>query len=362
MAEKPLRPRVVDPDHDFDFAKFGAGGSGGGGFGGGGGGGDFLGDAGRRFLGFLGSSFWFVLFVVLALIAAFTSYYQVEPEEVALVTRFGRYAYSAGPGPHAKIPFGVDRVIKVPIQRQLKEEFGFRTARAGVRTEYERNEDSEKEARMLTGDLNVADVEWIVQYKIKNPYQYVYTMRDVRGSLRDVSEAVMRKVVGDRSVTEVLTVGREQIQSTAKDELQKLCNRYQMGIEVLQLVLQDVNPPEAVRESFNEVNQAIQERERSINQAWASYNSVVPEAQGKAQQELQSAEGYATERVNNAHGDVQRFVALQTEYEKAPAVTRSRLYLETMAKVLPNARRRIFIDDKVKGVLPMFSLSEGGKP
>jgi membrane protease subunit HflK len=168
--------------------------------------------------------------------------------------------------------------------------------------------------------------------------------------------------VGDQSVTEVLTVGRERIQMQAKDELQTLCNHYEMGIEILQLVLQDVNPPEAVRNSFNEVNQAIQERERSINQAWAAYNSVIPEAQGKSEQAIQSAEGYATERVNNAHGEVQRFIALQTEYKKSPEVTRSRLYLETVGSVLPKARRRIFIDNDVKGVLPLFGLGAGAKP
>jgi modulator of FtsH protease HflK len=187
-------------------------------------------------------------------------------------------------------------------------------------------------------------------------------VRGVNDTLRDLSEAVMRKVVGDHSVTEVLTVGREQIQLESKTELNELCNRYEMGIEVLQLVLQDVNPPEAVRESFNEVNQAIQERERSINQAWANYNAVIPEAQGKAESEIQSAEGYATERVNNAQGDVQRFLSLQTEYKKAPAVTRTRLYLETITRVLPTARRRIFIDDNIKGVLPLLGMETGAKP
>lgn len=353
MADKPQRPRRVDPERDFDF----------GGFGGGGGGGGGVDDATRRFFNFLGRQFWMLLAIAVLAVGLVTGYYQVEPDEVALVTRFGKYAYTAPPGPHLRIPFGVDRVVKVPVQRQLKEEFGFRTARPGMRTEYEEPDDqTERESRMLTGDLNVADVEWIVQYKVKNAYQYVFDVRDVRGTLRDLSEAVMREVVGDRSVTEVLTVGREQIQVIAKEKLQQLCNRYQMGIDVMQLVLQDVNPPGPVRESFNEVNQAIQERERSINQAWANYNSVIPEAKGKAEQELQSAEGYATERVNNASGDVQRFTALEAEYKKAPAVTRSRLYLETIAKVLPNTRRRIFIDEQIKGVLPLFSMTEGAKP
>jgi membrane protease subunit HflK len=321
-----------------------------------------LGDLIARLGRGLSKQLGYVLLAVIALLSAVTSYYQVEPEEVALVTRFGRYLYTAQPGPHFKWPLGIESAYKVPIQRQLKEEFGFRTVHAGVRSEFETTADAKRESRMLTGDLNVADVEWIVQYKVKDAYQYVYRLRDVSGTLRDASEAVMRKVVGDNSVSEVLTVGRERIALTSRDELQLLCNRYQMGIEILQLVLKDVNPPEAVRDSFNEVNQAIQERERSINQAWASYNSVIPEAEGKAEQTVQNAEGYATERVNNAHGEVARFLALQTEYQKAPAVTRERLYLESMADVLPKAKRRVIIDDTIKGVLPLLGLNAAGKP
>jgi membrane protease subunit HflK len=301
-----------------------------------------------------------LLIAAIALLSAVTSYYQVEPEEIALVTRFGAYVSTAQPGPHFKWPLGIDSAIKVPVQRQLKEEFGFRTTRAGVSTEFaEQSQDTSKESSMLTGDLNVANVEWIVQYKIKDPYQYVFRVRDVRGTLRDVSEAVMRSVVGDHGVTEVLTIGREAIQQQAKDEMQLLCNHYEMGIEILQLVLQDVNPPERVRDSFNEVNQAIQEREREINEAWASYNSKIPEAEGKAQQALANAEGYASERVNNAHGEVQRFLSIESEYRKAPAVTRSRLFLENVATVLPKAHHKIIIDGSIKGVLPMFGVNAG---
>jgi len=333
-------PKRVGPEHDA-LGAFG----------------DFLARIGRGLSGQLG----LVLIAGIVLLSAFTSYYQVEPEEVALVTRFGRYVYTAQPGPHFKWPLGIDGAIKVPVQRQLKEEFGFRTTRADVRSDYAEGDDASKESSMLTGDLNVANVEWIVQYKVKDPYEFVFRVRDVRGTLRDVTEAVMRKVVGDHSVTEVLTVGRERIQQQARDEMQALCNHYQMGVEILQLVLQDVNPPEAVRDSFNEVNQAIQERERAINQAWAAYNSVIPEAEGKAQQAVQSAEGYATERVNNARGEVQRFLSIESEYKKAPAVTRARLYLENIDRVLPKAKRRVIIDDSVKGVLPLFGLL-GGKP
>jgi membrane protease subunit HflK len=320
-----------------------------------------LGDVLAQLSNMLSSHFGLLLVAAIVLVSASTSYYQVEPEEIALVTRFGHYVYTAQPGPHFKWPLGVDSAIKVPVQRQLKEEFGFRTVRADVKSEFAKTEEASKESAMLTGDLNVANVEWIVQYKIKDPYQYVFRVRDVRGTLRDLSEAVMRKVVGDHSVTEVLTVGREAIQQQAKDELQLLCNHYQMGIEILQLVLQDVNPPERVRESFNEVNQAIQEREREINEGWARYNSKVPEAEGKALQAVEAAEGYATERVNNARGEVERFLAIEAEYRKAPAVTRQRLYLENIGHVLPKAKRKMIIDDSIKGVLPLYAPGAGSK-
>lgn len=301
---------------------------------------------------------------LLLLAISYTGYYQIEPEEIGLVTRLGQYVATSDPGLHFKFPLGIDRVIRVPIQRQLKAEFGFRTARADVRTEYASDDETEREAAMLTGDLNVAQVEWIVQYKIREPRKYVFNVREPEVTLRDMSEAAMRRVVGDHSVTEVLTVGRERVQQQTKVALQELCDRYDIGIDILQLVLQDVNPPGPVRDSFNEVNQALQEKERAINEAWAKYNSVIPEARGKAQQSIESAEGYATERVNEAQGDVAKFIALQAEYAKAPAVTRTRLYLEMMATVYPRARRLVVVDGRIKGLLPHLSLApgQGGTP
>jgi membrane protease subunit HflK len=303
---------------------------------------------------------WLGLVVLLSLVG-FTTYYQVEPEEVGLVLRFGRYVRTSEPGPHFKLPFGVEQVIKVPVERQLKEEFGFHTVRADVRSEYGRNEDDEKVANMLTGDLNVATVEWIVQYKIQDPYLYAFRVRNVATTFRDMSEAAMRQVIGDHSVTEVLTVGREAIQMRARDRLQSMCDTYETGIRVLQLVLQNVDPPEPVRPSFNEVNQAIQERERAINEAWAEYSRVIPEAKGKAEQAVQGSEGYATERVNQAKGHTERFLALQREYVKAPQVTRTRLYLETLATVLPQAGKRMVLDTELKGLLPVFPLGGQAK-
>jgi len=292
-----------------------------------------------------------------ALLLLGTGYYQVEPDEVGVVQRFGAYVRESGPGPHFKIPLGIETVRKVPVQRQLKQEFGFRTLLPGVRTQYaESTAETHAESLMLTGDLNVATVEWIVQYRIKNPKLYLFHIRDVERTLRDMSEAAMRQVVGDHSVDEVLTIGREAIALAAKEELQRLCSRYENGVEIQQLLLQNVNPPAAVQPAFNEVNQAIQEKERAINEAWADYNKSVPRAKGEAEQALRAAEGYALERVNAAEGEARRFEALHEEYRKAPAVTRKRLYLETMRELMPRLGRKVILDEKARGVLPLLSL------
>jgi len=211
---------------------------------------------------------------------------------------------------------------------------------------------------MLTGDLNVAMVEWIVQYRIRDPRAWLFHVRNPQATLRDMSEASMRQVVGDHSVDEVLTIGRESIAQRAKEELQKLCDTYGMGVELQQLVLQDVNPPNPVKPAFNEVNQAIQEKERAINEAWAEYNQAVPRAKGEAEQAVRSAEGYTLERVNNAQGDAKRFDSLLEEYHKAPAVTRKRIYLETMAEIMPKAGRKLYVDEQAKGILPLLPLGD----
>jgi membrane protease subunit HflK len=295
--------------------------------------------------------------VLIAAIAFFTSWYQVEPDEVAVIQRFGAFVRTTEPGLHMKFPLFIETVTKVPVQRQLKMEFGFRTERAGIQSQFASPTPlTRAESLMLTGDLNVAEVEWIVQYRIRDPRKYLFDVRDVPRTFRDMSEAAMRQVVGDHSVDEVVTIGREKLALEAREELQRLCNLYGTGIEVQQLVLQDVNPPDPVKPAFNEVNQAIQEKERAINDAWAEYNRTVPLAKGQAEQAIRSAEGYATERVNNAQGDASRFEAVLAEYTRAPQVTRRRLYLEAMADILPKAGRRIIIDDKVKGILPLLQL------
>jgi len=298
-----------------------------------------------------------ILVAVVVLILLLTGYYQVEPDEVGVVQRFGRFVRTSDPGPHLKIPFGVETVTKVPVQRTLKVEFGFRTIRPGIKSTFApTSPETAGESVMLTGDLNVAVVEWIVQYRIKDPKQYLFHVRDVPQTFGSMSEAAMRRVVGDHSVDEVLTIGREEVAREAKQELQTLCERYGIGIVVQQLILQDVNPPDPVKPAFNEVNQAIQEKERSINEAWADYNKEVPRAKGEADQAVRAAEGYALERVNKAEGDAKRFDALYEEYRKAPAVTRKRLYLETMAQLLPRLGRKLLLDDKAKSILPLLQL------
>jgi len=305
-----------------------------------------------------------VAILVLALIIGLSAFYTVEPEETALVLRFGRYIRSSEPGLHLKLPFGIESVEKVQVQRQKKEEFGFRTVKAGVRSQYATRQYA-SEANMLSGDLNAAVVEWVIQYRIIDPYKFSFRVRNPEATFRAMSEAVMRSVVGDRTVNEVLTVGRAEVASVVQVELQKRCEQYEIGIKVDQVVLQDVNPPDPVKPSFNEVNEAQQEREKLINQAQSEYNKVIPRALGEAQQTIQEAEGYALERVNQARGDSARFVAFFEEFRKAPEVTRKRIYLETMAKVLPQVEGKIVVDEDLRSVLPLLNLNststEGGQ-
>ena len=294
--------------------------------------------------------------VLVAILAGFNALYQVQPEEVGVVLRFGRYIGTTDPGLRIKLPF-VDEVEKVPVQRQLKQEFGFQTTEADVRTVYApTSQDLEDESIMLTGDLNVAVVEWIVQYRVSDPYEYLFKVRNLEATFHAMNEAVMREVVGDRTVTEVLTVGRQEIEVKVEARLQDLANQYEMGITIDQVVLQDVNPPAPVRPSWDEVSQAQQQRDRMINEARGEYNRVIPRARGEAQQTVLQAEGYALDRVNRAQGNAVRFTALHDEYRQAPDVTRRRLYLETMQRILPRVGRKLFVAEDTTGVLPLLSL------
>lgn len=295
---------------------------------------------------------------VVVIILLFGTFYQVAPEEIGVIQRFGKYVRTSEPGLHFKLPLGIETLTKVPVQRQLKMEFGFRTIKPGINSEFRVTPESLQEAIMLTGDLNVLVVEWIVQYKIKDAYKYLFKMRNAEQTFRDMNEAVVRKTVGDHSVDEVLTVGRASIANEAKEQLQKMCDAYEIGIGVNQLIFQDINPPDPVKPSFNEVNQALQEKEKKINEAWSDYNQEIPRASGEAEQTIRSAEGYATERVNNALGDASRFKAVYAEYAKAPQVTRRRLFLETLAELLPKIQKKIIIDQQQKNLMPLLNLGE----
>lgn len=288
--------------------------------------------------------------VILGLVVVMDSVYQVQPEEVGIIKRFGKYnAPPRPPGLQFKLPF-IDTVMLVPVQRQLKQEFGFRTQTAGQRTIYS-PQDFLGESLMLTGDLNVAVVEWIVQYRISDPYKYLFRVRNVEETFRAMTEAVMRGVIGDRTVTEVLTVGRQEIETTVKGKLQELCKQYETGITIDQVVLQDVNPPDPVKPSWDQVNQAQQQRDQLINEAKGEYNRVIPRAEGEALQTILQAQGYALDRVNRAEGDATRFKAIYAAYRLSPQVTRRRMYLETMAKVLPKMGLKLYIDKDAQGVM-----------
>jgi len=302
---------------------------------------------------------WIVIGVLLAFLL-FSAFFTVNPEEVGVILRFGKYVRSVNPGLNFKLPLGIESVYKVPVERQLKLEFGFRTRETGLRTQYSQSSYKE-ESLMLTGDLNASQVEWIVQFRVADPYKYLFKVRNTIQTFRDMNEALMREVVGDRSVNEVLTIGRVEIANTVTEKLQELCNQYETGLKVDQVVLQDVNPPDAVKPAFNEVNEAQQEREKLINQARSEYNKIIPKARGDAARIIEEARGYSIERVNQARGEAAKFTAVFREYSKAPEVTRQRIYLETMNEILPKVGRKLITDEKAAGILPLFQFTQEGK-
>lgn len=291
--------------------------------------------------------------------AAFSSFYTVQPEERAVVKRFGRVIGITDPGLHFKVPFGLDVVQLVATERVLKEEFGFRTAESSPseRTRFA-DRDFPSESLMLTGDLNIIQVEWVVQYRIGDPIRYLYGMREPIRTLRDLSESVMRRVVGNRIGSDVLTIGRVEIANTARDEIQAAMDKYDNGIRIITVEMQDVVPPPRVQPAFNEVNEARQELERMINEATMQANQAIPRAQGTANRTISEAEGYATERINRSLGETARFTAVLFEYRNVPEVTRSRLYLETLTEVLPRIGSVLVIQDNQIPPLPLLNLRD----
>lgn len=294
---------------------------------------------------------------VVLIILIFSSVRTVGPEEEGIVVQLGGYNRTESPGLNFILPFGIEKMYKIPVQRQLKQEFGFRTTSGGANSQYAKSAYVD-ESTMLTGDLNLTDVEWVVQYRISDSYKYLFKVRNAEKTLRDMSESAMRKIVGDRTVNEVLTVGRQEVATSVERLLQELCDEYENGIRIDQVVLQDVNPPDPVKPSFNAVNEAQQERETLINQAQADYNRVIPRASGEAEETVELAKAYALNRVNRATGEADRFNSLFAEYIKAPEVTKQRIYLETMERVLPKIGNKIIVDENGSNVLPLLNIDK----
>jgi modulator of FtsH protease HflK len=295
-----------------------------------------------------------VIGLIIVLAVASSAFYTVEPDEEAVVIRLGRFYQTNTPGLHFKLPLGIDTVIKVKTRRVLQAEFGYRTSNVTSRRTQYSDRDFVEESLMLTGDLNVADVQWAVQYQISDPFKFIFQASEPERNLRDISESIMRRVVGDRSVTEVLTVGRVEINNQAQELMQEVLDHYDMGISIVSVRLQDVNPPDRVKPSFNDVNAAMQEQERVINEAEEAYNRIIPEARGKAEQMVSEAQGYAQEVVNRALGDTERFDAILVEYRRAPGITKKRIYLETMEKIFTRFEHLTVVDPKIQGLLPVF--------
>ncbi len=295
----------------------------------------------------------------LALIFIFSGLYSVGPDEVGVIRRFGKYIRTTNPGLHFKIPMGVEKVNNVKVRYVFKEEFGFRALKSGIKTQYSSREYFD-ESLMLTGDLNVLVVEWIVQFKVNDPVKLLFNVRNPQETIRNISEAVMRQVVGDDSVSGVLTTRRVEVNQEVQDKLQEILDSYESGIQIVTVKLQDVNPADEVKPSFNEVNEAKQEQEKMVNQAWEAYNKAIPAARGQAEKTIKEAEGYALNRVNTAKGDASRFIATWEAYKEAKDVTRKRLYLEAMNEILPRSGQKYIIDSSTHNILPLLKLNQDG--
>lgn len=318
---------------------------------------EFIKNAEKKFAQFKG----FIPLVaagIILLSGLFSSFYSVGPDEVGIIRRFGKYVRTTNPGLHLKFPF-MEKVNKVKVKYIFKEEFGFRTTRAGVVSQYSPREYFD-ESLMLTGDLNVLVVEWIVQFKVKDPVKLLFQVRNPLRTVRNISEAVMRQVVGDNTVSEGLTTRRVEINQEVQDKLQEVLDFYDSGIQVVTVKLQDVNPPDQVKPSFNEVNEAKQEKEKVINQAWEKYNQIIPKASGEAEKTIREAEGYALKRINRAKGDAAKFIATWDAYQYSKDVTKKRLYLEAMNEIMPKAGSKFIVDSEEKGILPLLRLNKGG--
>jgi modulator of FtsH protease HflK len=300
-----------------------------------------------------------IAIVIGIIILGYSTVFTVKANEEAAILRFGKYTETVGPGLHFKLPFGIDRVYAGEVKRIYNEEFGYRTLRSGKESVIDYNfRGAQAVSLMLTGDRNCAEVHWVVRYKIKNLKEFLFNVRDVQSTIRDVSETIMRRTIGDKSIDEVLTIGRREIEGVAETEIETVLDSYGCGIDVQAVNLKGVNPPEQVKDAFDAVNKAVQLRDQITNEAEGRKNKVIPAAMGKKEQTIREAEGYKIKRINEATGDTKAFLAVWREYEKAKDVTRRRLYLETMARVIPKCEEIYIIDEDQKGILPILNLGE----
>jgi len=318
-------------------------------------------DAGRKKFRDYGKYIPLIILCLFVVIGLRGVIYSIGPDEVGVMQRFGRYAGLSSPGLHVKIPFGIDKVTPIKVEKIFKEEFGVSITDTGFNQKRSYGSDLEQ-SLMLTGDLNILDVRWIVQFKIKDPIKLLFVVRNPVNVIRDVSEIVMRRLVGDYTVDEVLTIKREEIDHLAQVEMQKILDDYQTGVQVITVKLLDVNPPDKVKPAFNEVNEAKQEKEKMINQAWEAYNKAIPRAKGEAEKTIREAEGYSLDKINRAKGESERFLVTLGEYKKAPEITRKRFYLETLAEVLPKAKEKYIIDPRQSSILPLLDIGKKGAP
>jgi len=293
--------------------------------------------------------------------ALFSMVYMVPQGSQTVILRFGKINRTvSSTGIHFKLPLGIEEHFTVRTERQNKVEFGFGTDGASNKYQFSKDMgERANEQNMVTGDLNAALVQWVVQYRIDEPAKYLFNVHEPELTLRDAAESVMREVVGDRTVDEVITVGRADIETENLVKLQDLVSSYEMGIRIMQIQLKDVDPPKAVQASFNDVNNAQQERERKINEARREYDAAVPRAKGDAEKMVSEAEAYESQRINEAEGDAARFTSIYEAYQKAPEVTKRRIYLETISDVIPSIGKKVIVDEEASQVLPLLNLNQG---
>jgi membrane protease subunit HflK len=296
-----------------------------------------------------------ILIVIGAIIFIWPFFFTIQPEELGVIQRFGKHVRTVEPGLNMRIPWGIEKLTKVKVRTVFREEFGFRTLSSGVSARYS-PKDYDEESLMLTGDLNIASVEWIVQYQIKDPVAYLFRVRNVEETIRNLSEASMRQIVGDRSVDEVIILNRQEIAFEVHTLLQSLLDRYETGVIIRTINLQNVVPPKVVQPAFNDVNSAMQEEERIVNEARQEYNRIIPQARGKARQTVEEAHGYAINRVNQARGDADKFIAIHQNYRLAQNVTKQRLYLETMEEIMPKLERVYIVDERQQSIIPFMDM------